>query len=435
LLAAGQGAQQAGRQSRAIGAAMRNERLAPAAVRELQDRKLRAMVRHAWSASPFYRQKLRAAGITPDDIQTQDDLVKLPVTTKQELREAGPERVLAQGYSAANTIFEATSGSSGTMLPVYHTPEAYDTYFAYAFRHLWDLGYRPWHRVAYTAFEPLQPLPWEKLGLARRAQVDLSQRDPRHYVDTLLRVRPQIITAYPSILQMVIGAATAAELARIRPRAIHLHSELLTEGMRDAIRQAFACDCFDDYSTVEFHHVAYECRRHRYHLAADNVIAEFVRDGHPVGPGEEGEILLTGLTNRAMPLLRYAIGDVGVAGGGPEDEPCPCGRGFPTMRLITGRVDDFLLLPDGRRISPRMVNPAIEFRPGLLGHVLVQEAVDRVVVHMHVTPPYRETTPAAVRQAVRQILGETVDVTVRLDEHIKRGRTGKLRCIVSKVAA
>ena len=63
------------------------------------------------------------------------------------------------------------------------------------------------------------------------------------------------------------GQHPAAELARIRPRAIHLHSELLTEGMRDAIRQAFACDCFDDYSTFEFHHVAYECRRHRYHLA------------------------------------------------------------------------------------------------------------------------------------------------------------------------
>jgi phenylacetate-CoA ligase len=397
----------------------------------MQDRRLRAIVRHAWSASPFYRQKFAAAGLTADDIRTVDDLEKLPPTTKAELQAAGPERVVARGDGAAGAVVEATSGSSGTVLQIHHSPAAYDTYFAYAFRHLWDIGYRPWHRVAYTAFDPLPPLPWARLGLGRREQIDLKAGDPRRYLETLLRLRPQVITAYPSILLMVIGTATAAELARIRPRAIHLHSELLTEGMRDAIRQAFACDCFDDYSTFEFHHVAYECRRHRYHLAADNVVAEFVRHGRRAAPGEEGEILLTGLTNRAMPLLRYAVGDVGAAG----DEACPCGRGFPTMRLLEGRVDDFLILPGGRRCSPREVNPAFEFLPGILEHVLVQEAIDRVVVHLNVAPPYRDTTPARVQQALCALFGPGVTVEVRPAERLERGRTGKLRSIVSRVAA
>jgi phenylacetate-CoA ligase len=389
------------------------------------------MVRHAWSASPFYREKFRAAGITPAAIRTVDDLIRLPPTTKAELQAAGLEHVLARGYSAANTIVESTSGSSGQVLQIHHSAAAYDTYFAYAFRHLSDIGYRPWHRVAYTAFEPLPPLPWARFGLGRREQIDLTSHDPRRYVETLLRLRPQIITAYPSILLMAIRSATSAELAQIRPRAVHLHSELLTEGIRDTIRQAFACDCFDDYSTFEFHHVAYECRWHRYHLAADNVVAEFVHDGRRVGPGEEGELLLTGLTNRAMPLLRYAIGDVGVAG----DEVCPCGRGFPTMRLLQGRVDDFLVLPSGRRLSPRMVNPAFEFLPGILEHVLVQEAVDHIVVHLNVTPPYRQTTPARVAQALRDLFGEPLRLEVRIAANLERGRTGKLRCIVSKVAA
>jgi phenylacetate-CoA ligase len=432
LSAAGRRAEEAARQGRAIAAALRDERLAPGAVRAMQDRKLRAMVRHAWSASPFYRRKFRAAGITPEDIRSVDDLVKLPPTTKAELQAAGPTGALAVGPWAGDTVVEPTSGSSGKVLHVHHTSEAYDTYFAFAFRHLWDLGYRPWHRVAYTSFDPLPPLPWEPLGLGRRSQIDLKARDPRRYVETLVRLKPHLITAYPSILQMVIRSATPAELARIRPRAIHLHSELLTEGTRDVIRQAFACDCFDDYSTTEFHHVAYECRHHRYHLAADNVVAEFVRDGRPVQPGEEGEILLTGLTNRAMPLLRYAIGDVGAAG---EDgaEPCPCGRGFPTMRLLQGRTDDFLVLPSGRRLSPRMVNPAFEFLPGILEHVLVQEATDRVVVSLNVAPAYRDSTPALVRQALGDLFGEPVSIEVRLTEYLERGRTGKLRCIVSRV--
>ena len=421
----------AARQATGILQALRDERRSPSEVRALQERKLRAMVQHSWANSPFYRRKLGDAGLSPTDIRTVADLVRLPPTTKRELQAVDPTDVVARGFSRENTFVEATSGSSGRVLQISHSLPAYDRYAAFAFRHLWDIGYRPWHRVAYTCYEPLPPLPWEKLGLGARQQVDLRRPDPRAYVEDLLRIRPDVITAYPSILLLVIGSATPAELARIRPRAIHLHSELLTAGIRAEIGQAFGCDCFDDYSTFEFHHVAYECRHHRYHVAADNVIVEFVRDGVPVGPGERGEMLLTGLTNRAMPLLRYAIGDVGV----PSDELCPCGRGFPTMALIEGRVDDHLVMPSGRRLSPRMVNPAFENLPGILEHVLVQEAVDRVVVHLNVAESHRATAPVAVADALRELFDEPVQIETRLSTDLERGRTGKLRCIVSKVAA
>jgi phenylacetate-CoA ligase len=260
--------------------------------------------------------------------------------------------------------------------------------------------------------------------------VDLRRRDPRAYVDDLLRIRPDVITAYPSILRLVIQMATPAELRAIRPRVVHLHSELLTEGIRAEISAAFGAECFDDYSTCEFHHVAYECRQHTYHIAADNVVVEFVRNGRPVAPGEEGEILLTGLTNQAMPLLRYAIGDVGAARTGA----CPCQRGFPGMQLIQGRVDDYITLPSGRCLSPRMVNPAFENLPGILEHVLVQEATDHIVAHLHVDPAHAASTPRQVEHALRQVFGEPIRLDVQLTNEIGRSRTGKLRCIVSRVA-
>jgi phenylacetate-CoA ligase len=420
----------AARQARFIVQALHDERRTSADVLRLQDARLRAMVRHAWSTSRFYRDKLRAAGLRPDDIRAVADLVHLPPTTKLELQAAEPGAALARGFSPEHTVVEATSGSSGTVLQVHHSAQAYDRYFAFAFRHLWDLGYRPWHRVAYTAYDPLLPLPWERLGLGIRQQIDLRRRDPRCYVEDLLRIRPDVITAYPSILRLVIRSATPAELAQIRPRFIHLHSELLTAGIRAEISAAFGCDCFDDYSTFEFHHVAYECRAHTYHVAADNVVVEIVRDGRPVRPGEEGEILLTGLTNRAMPLLRYQIGDVGTAG----TETCSCGRGFPGMRLLQGRVDDYIVLPSGRRFSPRMVNPAFENLPGILEHVLVQEATDHIVAHLNVGDEYRQTTPPLVEQALRELFDERIRLDVRLTGDLERGRTGKLRCIVSKVS-
>jgi phenylacetate-CoA ligase len=422
--------QNASRQAVYIVQALRDERRSAADVKHAQDARLRAMVRHAWANSRFYREKFECAGLKPDDIRTLADLVHLPPTTKAELQALPDGFARARGFTESNTVREATSGSSGRTLQIDHSQAAYDRYFAFAFRHLWDLGYRPWHRVAYTAYDPLPTLPWERTGLGTRQQVDLRQRDPRSYVEALLRIRPDVITAYPSILRLVIRSATASELERIRPRAIHLHSELLTAGIRAEISQAFDCDCFDDYSTFEFHHVAYECRQHTYHIAADNVIVEFVRDGRPVTPGQQAEILLTGLTNRAMPLLRYAIGDVGAAG----TEPCACGRGFPTMQLLQGRVDDFIVLPSGRCFSPRMVNPAFENLPGILEHVLVQEAPGWIVAHLNVRDEHRSTTPDLVERTLRELFGEPIRLDVRLTTELERGRTGKLRCIVSRVS-
>ncbi len=409
--------------------ALRNERLSREQVRQLQRRKLSKMLHHAWSNSPFYRKKFQAAGIRPESIRSVADLAQLPPTTKEELRAAGEDHLLARGYSQDNTVLETTSGSSGKVLQIYHCPQAWENYHTLVFRHLWGIGYRPWHRLAYTSFDEAPTPPWVRLGLGALEQVDMNVQDPRRYLEDLLRVRPHVIMAFASILLLIIRSATPEELARIRPRAIYLHSELLTPGIRNTIRQAFGCDCFDDYSTFEFHQIASECRHHRYHVAADNVVLEFVRDGQPVAPGQEGEILITGLNNWAMPLIRYAVGDVGVA----SDEICPCGRGFPVMHMIQGRVDDFVVLPSGRALSPRTINPAFETLPGILEHVLVQEARDHVVVHLHLAPEHTETTPDLVRQAIQNLFQEPIRLEVKLTRDIERGRNGKLRCIVSKV--
>ena len=104
------------------------------------------------------------------------------------------------------------------------------------------------------------------------------------------------------------------------------------------------------------------------------------------------------------------------------------------MHLLQGRLDDFIVLPSGRQLSPRMINPAFENLPGILEHVLVQEAVDRITVHLHVSDAHRATTPPLVETALRDVFGEPLHVDVRLTSEVARGRTGKLRCIVSHVS-
>jgi phenylacetate-CoA ligase len=421
--------QQINRQGTGILRALYNERLSPEQVRDLQNRKLRNMVQHVYTNSRFYQEKFRQAGLKPNDIQTVDDLPKLPPTTKDELRVAGPDEILAHGYTKENTIDEPTSGSSGIVLHIYHAPEAFDSYFAYAFRPLLEIGYRPWHRAAYTALEPVAPLPWEKFGLGVRQLIDMNKKDPRAYLETLLQIKPQLMLGFPSVFMLIARSATPDELRKIRPHAILLNSELLTKEIRDAISQAFGCECFDDYSTFEFHQVAFECSQHRYHLSADNVIVEFTKNGQPVPTGEKGEILITGLTNRAMPLLRYTIGDIGAASA----EICPCGRGFPVMQLVEGRADDFIIMPSGRQFSPRSVNPAFEFLPGVKEHVLVQETLDRIMVYVNIASEHAITTPQLIVEALLKLFEEPVQIEVVQTTEFEHGRTGKLRCVISKV--
>src|SRR5262249_6417260 len=123
------------RQARFIARALRDERRSAAEVQRLQDARLRWMVKHAVAHSRFYQAKFKAAGLRAADIRTVADLVHLPPTTRAELREAGPELMLANGYSASNSVHEATSGSSGVVLHLRHSLSAYDRYFAFAFRH------------------------------------------------------------------------------------------------------------------------------------------------------------------------------------------------------------------------------------------------------------------------------------------------------------
>jgi hypothetical protein len=103
------------------------------------------------------------------------------------------------------------------------------------------------------------------------------------------------------------------------------------------------------------------------------------------------------------------------------------------MQLVEGRVDDFVVLPSGRRLSPRMINPVFENLPGLLEHVLIQETPDHFVARLNVSTAYRATTPDRVVDALRALFGEPVRLDVDLSTELSRGRTGKLRCIVSRV--
>jgi phenylacetate-CoA ligase len=157
---------------------------------------------------------------------------------------------------------------------------------------------------------------------------------------------------------------------------------------------------------------------------------EFIENGEKVGAGESGEILVTNLDANAMPLIRYEIGDCGV----PIDDECPCGRGLPLMKNIEGRRDDFLILPDGRLVSPRRTSTSVWAVLGVDQYRIIQKKKDLAVIELVKGQGFSEHTITQASDGLRAVLGPDVQVRVDVVDNIPTGKTGKMRKVISEVA-
>lgn len=403
----------------------------PEAIRDWQTRQLRTILRHAYQHVPFHRQRMLAASVTPDDLRSLDDLHRLlPLSTKAEVRAAGPAATAAD-YGPHSWVQERTSGSTGAVLDIVHDPRAFNYSMALIYRQYHAIGYRLWHRRAYIRWQPFShPLAIEQLGLGRRMFVPF-QADPAEQLALLKRMQPDYITAYPSALLLLINSVPARELASVRPRAILTNSEHYSPEERERIGQAFQCELFDEYSSFELYQMAFECPAHRYHIIADNVVMEFIGpDGQPVAPGEEGEVVVTGLINKAMPFIRYRTNDIAV----PSAERCPCGRGLPVIERIVGRRDDLLRTPSGGVVAPIKVSGGMSQLSGVIEFQVVQEQIDHLVALVVVADGVaREPVETEVHDIIsRPFAGEPMTFAVKFVERIERGATGKRKSVVVK---
>jgi len=244
------------------------------------------------------------------------------------------------------------------------------------------------------------------------------------------RIGADVIYTYPSVL-LRIAHVIGDRGTRIRPRLLLAHGEILTEAVRQRVEQAFKAPLLHTYGCTELPRIGFECRhRNGFHLIPDAAVVEVIRDGRPTEPGEEGEIVLTPLRNRCMPLLRYRIEDRAAF----SPEACPCGLPYPMLTTIVGRSDDFLILPSGRHVSARSVN-CVDL-PDVREYKIVQAAPD--LIHV-LTVPARALTPTRVNNIQARIasgcLGEKVEVRVTCVDRLALERTGKLRTVVREFDA
>jgi phenylacetate-CoA ligase len=303
--------------------------------------KLRETLQDAYQNVPFYRRLMQAAEVRPEDIRSLEDLPRLPVVSKDEIRRAFPDDVVAKGRSYRAGIASFTSGSTQT--PFYIYLDRSIRGIALATRLLFDswLGIKPFdRRLDIRVFPRLKDRLF--LNELQIPAFDVSSGTARRVFDRIKAFHPKALSGHPSALVLIAAYILENSVeALLPPKAVFPWGETLLPQHRVTLERAFQCAVLARYGAAELGGLlAQECSDgcSGYHVNTELGVLEIVDDeGFPVSPGQKGRVVVTNLCNRLMPLIRYDLGDIAVQGGSPK-----CGRGFPIVKSIEGRVVDLV---------------------------------------------------------------------------------------------
>jgi phenylacetate-CoA ligase len=406
----------------------------------LQSNALSRLVEHAYAHVPMYRARFAALGLSPSDVRTPEDLAKLPVLRRADLRAYGP--AWASTAPPIPTIRKQTSGTTGEPLLFGFEPDSEHWRRAVRYRGYEWAGYRPGDRSLHFWGAPLPtPPPWPtrlKIDIDRRLRRELyvpcAVMTDDHLEEVIAIVREQ----RPAVL--VCYSQAGAELARYINRKGRrtwpsiptiCGAERVTPRDRADLEQAFG-PVFDVYGCREVMMIAGECEVHDgLHVAVENLVVQIVvtENGRerPAREGETGEVVLTDLHNLGMPFIRYANGDIATAG---PTSRCACGRTLPRILSVQGRVSETLRDGKGAAVSGIALSYAFYEVSSAVRQFQVVQHRDRSVT-IRLVPA--EQLPAAVLAHIRgnaQRLLAGIDVQVEVVRDLPRSPAGKHQLVV-----
>jgi phenylacetate-CoA ligase len=379
-----------------------------------RDRRVRETVAYAAEHVPYYRDLFSRARIDPREIRSADDLARLPVVSREEVR-ADSRRFRSEDPRVQQGLILRSSGTTGRPLDLFHDRRSVLLNVAYGERERAVESGFVGKRVRYTRLQLGSDLT-ENVDRVRGFMAETSYRPlrPRYVrgfltqaparVDELIDdVRPDVILGAGSHLESFFRAAAARGGPRHRAKALLYTWDHMSPGGRRLIEDTFGIPVISKYSAMECLKVGFTCEeRNGFHLHEDLChLAVVDREGKRLPDGTSGEIVLSNLVNRGSVLLNYRIGDLGrISTAG-----CVCGRTTQLLADLEGRTSEYVTRPDGSIAGPFIVTEALNRIPGIVRFQLVQ--VSPTSFELRLSTVDRKTfddgaAPAA--HAVREIL-------------------------------
>lgn len=403
----------------------RPDRQAAAGVRRRQDRRLRRLMRYAFDFSPHYREVFGRLGFGRDRLPGSADLASLPILTRSEIAANLPDLVSREVELAACPR-RGTSGTTGEIfsLPATRLENLIEARLLVQWYRMFGLGLRDLQaKVALTSRVPRGPWLIQRLGFLRREYIRMTD-PPEAKVATLRRMQPDALFCYASVLNEICIHLEELQ-QRLDIPLVFSSSDMLTPDIRRRARERLGARVVDLYGAVEAGPMAWECPAGGYHVASDAVILEIVDDEGR--PADRGRVLCTVLWRRAVPLIRYEVGDLAEW----ADSPCGCGSPFPRIGTLHGRRQDMVRLPDGRWITAATIKDPVAGKPGIRQYQVVQASPTRFVFRIAAGPGFASDVPARIEKDFRRVFGETLKARVTVVPRIEQPPEAKFSTLVT----
>lgn len=415
-----------------------------AQLREVQSRRLKAVVARSWHNVPLMRERMQARGLAPEAIRGIDDIAALPFTVKADLRDTYPFGMFASPMDEIVRL-HASSGTTGKPIVVAYTQEDVEVWteamartFAACGLHRGDIiqnafGYGLFTGGMGTHYGA------EALGAT---VIPVSGGNSDRQIMLMRDFGVSAVCATPSFFVHLVEKATemGVNMRSLPLRTGVFGAEPWTDGMRERIQAETGIEAFDIYGLSEITGpgVATECSCHSgLHVLEDHFFPEIIdpATGAPLPDGEEGELVLTTLSKRAMPMIRYRTRDITAI----LTEPCGCGRTLRRIRRISRRSDDMFIIR-GVNVFPSQVEAALLEIEGTVPHYQIilsrKHGLDEMTVEVEVTPEVfsdkvraMEELRARIAHAIEHILGIRVGLRLVGPQSIPRSE-GKARRVI-----
>jgi phenylacetate-CoA ligase len=324
---------------------------------EYQNEQLRAIIKHAYQNIPYYHRQFDKLHLKPQDINTKEDLQKLPILTKSDVRN-NFEALIDPYCDRASLSLESTGGSTGQPLAIYHnkTSELYE--FAFSARQWNWAGYHPGDRIlrvrgygkGITGPDAISSGAWWDYETNTNTLVlspyNFREENLSNYIDKINWFKPEYINGYASALEILARFLLSSNRKVYPPKAIFCESETIFPSQRSLIETQFGSKIFAAYGLTELVADATECELHNgYHVSMEYGIFELLNANHQVvsSPNTPGLVVGTGFGINCMPLIRYSPDDLAEYA---VDE-CACGRHSTLINQFYGRVRDFVVSKNG----------------------------------------------------------------------------------------
>ena len=416
------------------------------ALKEVQLRRLRAVVAHAYANVQLFRERLDERGLTPASIQSLQDIRHLPFTVKTDLRDTYPFGLFASPMSDVVRL-HASSGTTGKPIVVAYTREDVEVWsevmartFASCGLHRGDILQNAFGYGLFTGGLGAH-YGGEALGAT---VIPISGGNTDRQIMLVRDFNVSALCCTPSYFTHMVERARelGIDLRDLPLRVGIFGAEPWTDGMRHHIEAEAGIKAYDIYGLSEIigPGVAAECSaQDGLHIFEDHFYPEIIdpESGEPLPDGEEGELVLTTLSKKAMPMIRYRTRDITSL----ITESCPCGRTIRRMRRIGRRSDDMFIIR-GVNVFPSQVEAALMAVEGTLPHYQIiltrQGGLDRMAVEVEVTPEVfsdsirgLEDIRARLAQSIERILGIRVELRL-VEPHTIARSEGKAKRVIDR---